>query len=113
MNSTARQSDKTVVRAKGILEGCQVDGFKVALARAVEAGGHVVVDLSAMEMLARDAMTALTEAENALERAGATLLIMNPSVPVSRVMDFRKIQEHLGPDPMHEPKTDGRVAVEV
>lgn len=113
MKSTARQSGKTVVRAKGILEGRQVDALKVALARAVEAGGHVVVDLSAVEMLSRDAMNVLTGAADALEGAGARLLIMNPSVPVSRVMDFRKIQEHLGPNPMHEAKTDGRVAIEV
>ncbi len=110
MTNTALHDQATVLRPTGSLEGQQVEFFKAALAKAFETGGGVVVDLSCVEALSNDAMGALRAAAAGMRKRGGTLIILNPTAPAPRAVDFERIDTFLQARQTH---TSGRIPLEV
>jgi len=109
MTTTAQQSEKATLKFSSTLEGRQVELLKIALAKAVEAGGWVAVDLSSVEALSAEAIDTLRRASETLERIGGRLLIINPTAPVPRALDFRSVWKCL----QHPRSTCGKNAIRI
>jgi len=95
MTSIALKCRQKPLTLSGVIEDQRADRLRAALDEAIEAGGWVDVDLSAVETISPEALDVLRRAADALERTGSRLLIINPSAPAPRVIDFRSIHRHV------------------
>ena len=110
MSNATQQSETTTLRFSDTFEGRQVELLKGALAKAVEAGGWVAVDLAQVEALSPEAIDTLRQASDVLERIGGRLLIINPAAPVPKALEFKSFHKLL--QQTSSVKTDERITVE-
>ncbi|MEN6371246.1 MAG: STAS domain-containing protein [Armatimonadota bacterium] len=85
-----------VVRVNGDVDFMNSSEFSVLLARAVEKGPKVVVDLSQAELLDSSALMALSEAAKQAQKAGVQVTLSGMSDGILRALQITGIAASLG-----------------
>jgi len=108
---TMEANQATEARLAGALEGEDLRVLWAAINPAVESGGLLTLDLSRVESLSMEAVSALEAGAAALARTGRRLMILVATEPAPRAVSFERFRRLLAASQERNSVDAGRAPV--